>query len=300
MGSVGDVLRSVVYGADDPRVRATWRVLLAMPLLWTLTGAVLTGNVQSAIGWIPSGPSQLSGLAASLLHAGFLLVALVPWARYLDCQPLSDYGIAASRGWVRGFLVGLFAVVMGHAVWVGGSSLAGGTTVRVAPSTPEGSLVHWFLLPVGALGLHAAVQQVVFFRVILGNAAEGLHARGITAGRAALVGIPVAAAAFIAMHGSATPLRVLDLAIVGVLFGLLFVHTGELAIGIGAHLGAFYSGTVVFAVLEQTGSLAGVLGTVDQYGFAKMVLAYCLVVGWLVWRRGDLPLQAAIAQWDGG
>lgn len=294
-----DRLRSVVFGEDDPRVRATWRVLLAMPILWTLTGAVLTANLRSAIGFIPSGQAPGSGIAASLLHAGFLLIALGLWARYLDRQPLSNYGISVSRDWVRDFLVGFVAVVIGQAVWVGVSSLSVGKSVQVSPSTPDESILYWLVLPIVALVLHAAVQQIVFFRVILKNAAEGLHSRGINASLAAVVAVPVAVVLFIPMHGSMTPLRILDLAVVGGIFGLCYLHTGELGLGIGAHFGAFYSGTILFAVIRVTGSLSGVLGRIDEYGFPKIVLAYLVVLAWLAWRRGEIPLEDSISRWNG-
>jgi len=294
--TVGGRLRSVAVGEEDPRVRATWRVLLAMPLLWLLTGGVLTGNLQDALGIIPSGGSPGSGLASSLLHGGFFLIALVPWARYLDRQPLSTYGISMSRDWLGDFLLGFGAVVIGQTAWITANSVSGGTAVRLSPSLPAEPVLVWLVLPFGALVLHAAVQQVVFFRVILKNAAEGFHSRGVGVRRAAVAAIPVAVALFISMHGSATPLRILDLAVAGGIFGLLYLHTGELGLGIGAHFGAFYSGTVVFALIRVTGSTAGPLGAIDRYGFPKMVIAYLVVLAWLTWRRGEIPLQTAIAQ----
>lgn len=298
ISTLTDHLRAVVFGEDDPRVRATWRVLLAMPVLWILTGAILTGNVQSAVEFIPSGQSTGSGLAASLLHAGFLLIALIFWARYIDWLPLSNYGVTVSLDWIRDFLIGFVAVVLGQALWVGISSLPTEKSVWVSPSTPDESILFWLILPFVALVLHAAVQQIVFFRVILKNAAEGIHSRGVTASKAIVAAVPVAVVFFIAMHGSMTPLRVFDLAVVGGIFGLLYLHTGELGLGIGAHFGAFYAGTLLFAVVRVSGSLSGVLGRIDQYGFPKMVLAYIVVLAWLLWRRGDIPHHDSIAQWN--
>lgn len=295
-GELVDGVRGVIFGADDPRVRATWRVLLAMPVLWVLTGAVLTGNVQSAIDVIPSGQSTGSGLAASILHGGFFLVALGLWAHFLDRQPLSNYGVSVSTDWVRDFLLGFLAVVAGQAVWLGVSSVLGGTAVQIAPSAPGEPILVWLVLPFAALVLHAAVQQVVFFRIILKTAAEGIHSRGVSTGTAALVAIPVATVFFIAMHGSTTPLRILDLAVVGGVFGLLYLHSGELGLGIGAHFGAFYSGTLVFAVVQVPGPLSGTLGVIDAYGFPKMVAAYLVVLAWLVWQHGGIPVRNSIVQ----
>jgi len=267
-----------------------------MPILWLLTGDVLTANVIAGI--FQSVRSTVTRLASSLLHGGFLLLALIVWARYFDREPLSNYGISGSLTWLRDFLIGFVAVVVGHVLWIGVGSVSGGKSVRVSPSTPDESILVWLVVPFVALVLHAAVQQIVFFRVILKNAAEGLHSRGVNARRAVLAAIPVAVVFFIAMHGSTIPLRILDLALAGGIFGLMYLHTGELGLGIGAHFGAFYSGTVVFAVIQVTGSLSGVLGTIDQYGFPKMVLAYLVVVAWLLWRHGETPFQHSIARWN--
>ena len=267
-----------------------------MPILWLLTGDVLAANVIAGI--FQSVRPTVTGLTSSLLHGGFLLLALIVWARYFDREPLSNYGISGSLTWLRDFLIGFVAVVVGHVLWIGVGSVSGGKSVRVSPSTPDESILVWLVVPFVALVLHAAVQQIVFFRVILKNAAEGLHSRGVNARRAVLAAIPVAVVFFIAMHGSTIPLRILDLALAGGIFGLMYLHTGELGLGIGAHFGAFYSGTVVFAVIQVTGSLSGVLGTIDQYGFPKMVLAYLVVVAWLLWRHGETPFQRSIARWN--
>jgi hypothetical protein len=267
-----------------------------MPLLWMVTGGVLAGNVQSAIGAIPVGQSQGSGLAQSLLHAGFFLLVLLPWARYLDQSPLSSYGVSASSDWVRDFFLGLVAAIVGLVVWVGVGVAVGGKTAVVSPSVPEGSVLWGLAIPFVAFVLHAAVQQVVFFRVILKTAAEGLQSRGVTATRAALGGIPVAVLLFVLIHELSSALRVLDLALAGTIYGLLYLQTGELALGIGTHFGALYGGTVLFAVVEVTGSLSGVFGAIDQYGFPNMLIAYFVIVAWTTWRRGEFSFRPDIAR----
>lgn len=297
-GSVVDRLRAVGWGASDSRVRASWRVLLAVPLLWTLTGSVLAGNVQSAIGVVPDGGATGGGVAQSLLHAGFFLVALVAWARALDRRPLSAYGVSPSRGWARDLLVGFAAVLVGSGVWTGLASVLGGTTVEVAPSLPRESVLVGLVLPFVALVLHAAVQQVVFFRVVLAAAAEGLYSRGGSAAQAAVGALPVAVLLFVLMHGSATALRIFDLAVAGSVFGLLYLHTGELALGIGAHFGALYSGIAVSAVVRVSGSPSGALGVLDRYGFPTMVIAYALLAA-VLWWRGEPLVRRGIARSPG-
>lgn len=307
--SVGHRLMRIVRGTDDPRLRATWRVLLAYPVLWVLTGGVLAGNLQTAVWVIPHGP-PLGGLTQSLLHAGFLVVAVAGWARYVDRKPLSAYGVSATPRWARDALVGVTALVVGQGVWIAFGSLVGGTTVTLALSPPEGSLLLVVAAPVVALALHAAVQQVVFFRVVAKAAAEGLHARGLTPSRAVFGALPVAVLFFIIMHQLPSGLRVLDLAIAGAVFGLLYLQTGDLALGTGVHFGALYAGGVVFAsaanagagpaVFSVSGSLPGILGVLGQYGFPRVVLAYFVLLGWLRWRRGSIDLEGRLAVTEHG
>lgn len=197
---------------------------------------------------------------------------------------------------MRDFLVGLTAVIVGFFLWLGLGVSMGGKTAVVSPSIPQGSILWGLVVPFVAFVLHAAVQQIVFFRVILKNAAEGLQSRDVSALQAALGAVPVAVLLFILMHELLSPLRVFDLAVAGTIYGLLYLQTRELALGIGAHFGALYGGIIVFALVQVTGSLPGLLGTVDQYGFPKMVIAYLSIVAWLHWRRRDITIQPGIAR----
>lgn len=301
-------IRPLVLGVEDTRLRATYRVLLAMPVFWVLAGGVLAGNIRAQVGAIPSGGAPLGGLAASLLHGGFVLLLLVGWARYVDRRPLSNYGVSASPSWAVDILVGLGALFASYVLWFGVAVGLGWATVDVAASAPRLALPAAIGVYVVALGIHALIQQLVFFRIALGNAAEGLHSQGLTARRAALAGILVAVPIFILMHQVTVDLRMLDLAIVGVIYGLLYVHTGDLAYGVGLHLGSFIAGGVLFvpaSATPDTASLLAVtlsppasLAVLGDYGFPKMLIAYAFLLAFLTWRHGEIPVEADVARWD--
>lgn len=306
-GTVRTYARALVVGREDFRIRATYRVLLAMPVFWVLAGGVFSGNIQARVAAVPAGGEPLGGLAASLLHGGFVLVLLVGWARYVDRRPLSNYGVSASPSWAVDLLVGLGALVAAYLLWFAVAVGLGWATVDVAASAPHLSLPVAIAVYVVALGIHSLIQQLVFFRVIVGNAAEGLYSRGLTARRAALVGILAAVPIFIAMHQLTIDLRTLDLAVVGVVFGLLYVHTGELAYGLGLHLGTFVAGGVLFAPAASTAdslsllavsqSLPASIAVLGEYGFPKLLLAYLLLLAVLTVRHGEVPVEADVARW---
>lgn len=316
MGSDGGVatggttgrLRALVRGRTDTRVRATYRVLLAVPVFWILAGGVIAGNLRALVPAIPTGEARLAGLAGSVLHAGAILVLLVGWARYLDRRPLSAYGVSASGPWLGRLLVGTGAVVAVAGLWNAAAAGLGWVSVEVAASAPQGSLPVALALYVAALGLHVWAQQLVFFRIVLGNAAEGLHSRGLAPRRAALAGIAVAVPLFLAIHQLGSGLRILDLTVVGLIYGLSYVHTGDLALGIGFHLGAFLLGPLfvpaadtatALSVFGVTRTMPDAVATLNAYGFPKLLVAYGLVLGLIVYERGEIPVVADIARWDG-
>lgn len=301
-------LSAVVRGQADTRPRATWRVLLATPVLWILTGDVLTANLMGVIGGVVNRVGE--GLTASLLHGIFLVLVLAIWARYLDRQPLSNYGLSASPDWWRDLVGGFLAIGLVTGVWHALGVAMGWTEIQLTLSATDEPLLLGLGTFTIALGIHAAIQQVVFFRVIPKNAAEGLYSRGLNPPRAVLAGILVTLPFFLSIHELFPTLRIVDLLLVGLVFGLLYAQTGDLALGIGLHTGIFVVTFVIFApaagqglgptVFEVAQSLPAVLGVIPEYGFPNVIAAYLVLVGWLYWRRGEVAIRREIAARRGG
>lgn len=297
-------LSAIVYGQGDTRPRAIWRVVLAMPVLWVLTGDVLTANLMGSIGRVTTQIGE--GLTASLLHGLFLVLALAIWARYLDRQPLPNYGISASLEWGRDLVGGLLAIGLVTGAWHAFGVAMGWTEIQLTLSAPDRPFPIAFGVFLLAIGIHAAIQQVVFFRVIPKNAAEGLHSRGLNPPRSVLVGVLVTLPFFLSIHELFPTLRIVDLLLTGLVFGLLYAQTGDLALGIGAHIGIVVVSAVIFVpaglrglgpnVFEVTHSLPDLLGVIPEYGFPNVIAAYLLLIGWLYWRRGTGAIQRDIAR----
>jgi len=288
MTTVANGLSAVLFGADDRRLRATWRFLLAWPLL-PLVGA-LVGTVMPALGltgMIQGGPLQ------GLVFPGILLV----WARYVDRRSLSAYGVSPSVSWLLNLLVG-FAVVVG--VWGGWHALAsslGWMGIEPAVTAPQGSALFGLGGMLVSLAINTWVQDVVFFAIVLASAAEGFRSRGVESRQAVVGGWLVGVLFFTAIHGTPTLVDAVSTAVGGAVFGLLYVHTGELALTIGVHWGSSYAAGTIFAspsaadatpsVFEVTTSLPGIVGSVNTVGL--YLATYLLLVGWLVLSGGTLP-----------
>jgi hypothetical protein len=146
---VTDWLRRVVRGDEDPRIRATYRALLAVPLV-TMLLTPLSAVLAAVL--VPSGMPKVAVMATTgVLQAALVAGLLVGWARYLDRRPVADYGLSASPRWALDVGVASGAVLVGHVVWLGLGSALGWTEVTVASATVDGSLA------LGLLGLLVAI-----------------------------------------------------------------------------------------------------------------------------------------------
>lgn len=296
--SLAGRLRWLVVGRGDGRLRATWRFVLAWPLL-PAVGAVVAA-VMPALGLsglIPGGPLQ------GLVFLGLL----VPWARYVDRRPLADYGVAASRRWVVDLAVGFLAVVGVWGGWHAFAAAAGWMHLETAVAGSPGSLLYGLGGRWVSLAVNTWVQDVAFFAIVLASAAEGLHSRDVSPAGAVLGGWAVAVLFFTAIHDTPTALDAVATAVGGAVFGLLYVHTGELALTIGVHWGASYAAGTLFAspalardatvVFEVSRALPGEVG-----GAARLLLyavTYLVLLGWLHLARGGVTVETGLAQWVG-
>jgi hypothetical protein len=300
-------LRAVVWGRTDTRVRATYRVLLAMPVFWFLAGG-LAGTIQSLTP-IPPGGELGGGVGFSLLHAGLFLLVFLPWARFLDRRPLSNYGISRSSEWVLNAVVGFGAVLVGFGVWYGLGSTLGWTTISVSLSAPNAPLALALAMLFVALAIHVALQQLVFVSITVQNAAEGLASRGLSPRRAVLGAWAVATLVFVLMHRPAELGGALNLVVSLGAFGLLYVQTGDLALPIGVHLGVNYGGSVVFTAASRTAEsasvfavsqlLSGIPASLSRGAIPQIMVAYLLVLAWVTFRGRDGAVTTELATWTG-
>lgn len=301
-----DRLGAVIWGRRDPRIRATWRVLLPWPVLWFLAGSIGVVVAGSVVPGSVSGPTGI--LTFGLFQAAFSGAAWVAWARYVDHRPLANYGFSLSRSWVLDLLVGFLAVLAGFGVWHAVGTRLGWTSLEVVLADPGPAFAYGLAaLFVGVL-VNAGVQELVFYGVTLTNAAEGLASRGVTPSRAVLGAWAVAAGLFALKHRPPTVEEALVMVAGLGIFGLLYVHTGELALSIGVHTGVNYAGKALFvapslaggrlSVFQANIEVSGFLGTLAGGAIPQLVVAYLLLIGWLRWRHGRVIVDtASLARW---
>lgn len=302
--AVVDRLRGVVRGTEDPRIRATFRILLPILLLTIVLSrlAVFLAGVVVP----PESPGVISVVATGLFQAASVGVLLVAWARYLDRRPVGNYGLSASPGWAINLAVAFGAVLVGHATWYAVGSALGWTDVTLALSAGDGSLAIGLVALFVAVGVNAWVQETVFVAIPVRNAAEALAVRGVTPRRAVLAGWALATLLFTLSHSNPGLAAWINHLIGLGTYALLYVHTGDLAFPVGVHFGVNFttnglfvaeSGEAGLAVFRVAESLGGLAGSLSGGRLPQILAAYLLLLVWLRWRHGTVSIRADIAEW---
>lgn len=289
--------RQVVFGVEDPRLRATWRFVLAWPLLHFV--AILVDWIMSSL--------SLSGIILGGPIQGIIMLVILPlWARYIDHRPVSAYGVSASWTWILNLLVG-FTVALGiWSLWHALAASMGWMQITWSMTDPQVSALPGLLGILISQLINKWVQDVVFFAIILASAAKGIHSRDVNPTQAVLGGWIVAVLFFTAIHDTPTILDAVGTTIGGAIFGLLYVHTGRLALTIGVHGGAAYAAGTVFAAQASANQLPAVFQVTKSMpsewgGGVSIVLylvTYLLLVGWLLATRGEISIENDLARWS--
>lgn len=300
-------IRWLLRGTVDERLRASWRIVLAVVLTFVgaLGGTVVVERVD------PS--ALLTPLVAHSFAVVAVLVTVAVVARYVDRRPVSEYGFDLSRGW------GVDAVV-GAVLGVGLVGLAFGlasrrgtvAVVEVLSTGTAGSFTFGFLVVALGWVFVGFWEETLFRGLFLRNAADGLTVRGATPVTAALGAWLSSSLVYGALHGpfGSTPATVslayalLMTAVMGGLFGLAYLLTGELALPIGLHAGINFAeqnlflgspGGVAPAVLRVEYATAGgpvQFQSVDPLVIVPVFVAgYALVAGWAFLRHGGVSIR---------
>lgn len=318
------------------RVRAFWRLLLQGMALYIgiLAFGIAIGLAVGLWLFLRSGGRGVGGIDVQalstvartnplfrLVDAGVSLAAILftVWlaGRVLDRRRFRDFGFHFSRAWWRdlgfGLLLGALLMVLVFAV-----ELALGW-VRLRGIFAPGAMGIPFLPGfVGALLMFIVVgisEELWARGYQLRNLAEGLNLPALGPRGALLLAWLLSSVVFGALHSlnpNATVTSTLFLMVAGLLLGLPFILTGELALSIGLHVtwnlfqgnvfGFPVSGTdagvTVFAI-QQSGP---VLWTGGAFGpeAGLIGLVATLVGGGLVWLwlravRGRVALVADLA-----
>jgi len=303
---------------DEGRLRAGWRLLFQFALNYV--GAALLGTlVLVAVGpaaFGAAGPPSAPGV--SLYVATALAAAASVWVagRFLDGRPFSGFGLRLGREWWSdlGFGLLLGASLISGVFFV--ELAAGWVTVTGSFRAAGGGFFPAILAPVVLFVCVGFYEELVTRGYQLTNLAEGLNGPPLGPRGAVLLAWVISSSFFGLLHAfnpNATVLSTLNILLAGMMLGLGYVLTGELAIPIGLHITwNFFQGNVfglpvsgrdpTGATFLSTHQVGPELLTGGPFGPEGGLLGpAAMVVGMLlialrVRRRGKLSLHLPLAE----
>ena len=314
------------------RPRALWRLLFQYLAYRVL--APLFVNLL-AIAWLlarsgreigTSGEldaSNLSGSPALALVGGIATligVLLGVWlaGRFLDRRPFADFGFHLSGRWWLDLCFGMalgallmsaiFLVELGFG-WI----TVTGALHSLVPGTPFALAI---LLPATAFLCVGVYEELLFRGYQLRNAAEGLNLPVVGPRNAVILAWVLSSAFFGYLHAdnpNATLFSTFNVVLAGLMLGLGYVLTGELAIPIGLHITwNFFQGGVFGFPVSGLGPVGASFLSTDQggptfwtggpfgpeaglLGPAAMLLGSLLIALWVRLLGGRVAIYAPIA-----
>jgi membrane protease YdiL (CAAX protease family) len=303
---------SIFWNDLEQRSRAGWRLAIQMFLFVMIS--LLAGILSVFVGdKSPSAP------VVTALSLGLCLVLIWFVGCFLDRRRIKDYGYHLTAGWWLDFGFGLLlgAVLMSGVFLT--ERLAG--WIEVTPPLLHDGVQAW--------GKAALTGVAFFFTVALSeefmsrgyqlrNLAEGIAGRRVGPRTAIVAAWLISSCLFGLFHRfnpNATNVSTLNIMLAGILLGLPYILTGELAISIGLHLTwNLFQGTVYgfpvsgtrptkeFLVLKQSGPdlwTGGKFGPeAGLLGIAAMIIGCALVVAWFKYRRRRVAIDVVVARYE--
>ena len=313
----------------DGRLRALWRLGFQYAAYWLLVqfyfylfvgawlltaGRNVSGGLEVSLATLPPALRLLSGVA------GLLVAVLTVWlaGRFLDERPFADFGFHLGAGWWLDLLFGmvlgalLVTVVFFIELGLGWVRVTGAFEIYDTGASFAVSM----LIPIVyfvCVGIH---EETLSRGYQLKNSAEGLNYPSLGPRGAVLLAWVLTSVFFGVLHAdnpNATPISTLNIVLAGLMLGLGYVLSGELAIPIGLHITwNFFQGTIYGFPVSGVGPFGASLLETEQGGpelwtgglFGPeggllipvvMLLGMSLIALWTRLRTGKVSLSTSVA-----
>jgi uncharacterized protein len=239
---------AIFWSRARGRARAAWLILL--PLIGAFMATVMADAATA--GRLPLPAAQL---VVSAAPAGVAVVLVVLSQRFLGARRgLAGYGLSLDRRWIRDAVAGFGIGVVG--VSVPFLLAMGAGRVEVAAVLDRGTMALWpgILLYCAAMLFTGLWEELVLRGVFLATAADGLR-RWLPPRLAVAGGLVLSGVIFGLGHveQATHPALILTWVLPGIIFGLIYVLSGNLAIPIGAHAAFNITANVLFARTDIVG-----------------------------------------------
>ncbi len=322
-------LQQLFWNSVDRRPRALWRLVLFVLLLAAAGLAVI--SLQSNLPWPDQGFATGDAgsiaqrrlareLVTVVLGALALVLPTLFAARFFDRRPVSDLGLQFTAAWWRDLCFGLAlgGLLMFMVFFV---ELALGWITIKATFVTRSPLTFWMALawPLTLFLMVGIYEELIVRGYLLKNLAEGLSFSPLGRKLAMLLALLISAAVFGPLHAgnpNASAVSTFYLFLAGLMLGLPYLLTDELAIPIGLHITwNFFQGNVfgfpvsgttanltTFVAVEQGGPelwTGGAFGPeAGLIGVAAMVVGSMLIVWWVKRTRVTVGFCTSVAEYQ--
>ena len=290
-----------VWHSEQQRLRAPFRAIL--PLVISFIGlAVILSTIRAQFEHPMREVVELLGLTTVL--GGSMLIS----SKLLDRHPLAEYGLVVDRTWLQSFVVGgLIATAVNTGTFL--VALAAGwiTVVDIAGGAGELPFVAAVVVTFGLTTIAAAWEEFIFRGTMLKNVGAG--AGGYVPQWAAVtLALAVSTGVFAFMHSSkvSSPSAYGYYLLAGLIFGCVYVLSGDLSLPMGFHAFYNFSMSVLFGLgVSQRSPELFVLNVggpavwVGEEGILRGVFAAIgglLLVGYIWWHNGSLGVDDRIVR----
>ena len=297
----------ILRGAVDSRLRASWRIVIAVGLTFigALGGTLVVQKVSIPRLFVPL-VAHLAAVLAVLATAGLL-------ARYIDHRRFSEYGFSLSLSWA-------VEAIVGAVIGIGLVGLAFGfahqrgvvTTVETLSKGAADTLVTGLGVVLIGWIFVGLWEETLFRGLFLKNAAEGLAVRELSPTTAALGAWVSSSLVYGVLHGplgsnpegTSLPYALVMTSVMGGLFGLAYLLSNELALPIGLHIGINFAEHNLFfgppegvppAILRTEHAVSGAhlqFQSLDPLIIVPVfICGYFLVASWAYLRDGSVSVK---------
>lgn len=287
------------WNQQEKRIRALWRILGAVAV------ALLVPSLLNAVIVRPLDLSfALMNLVSNGIAALVALGVVVGWARYVDRRELRAYGFSLTSIWWRTLALGGLVGLLGLGGALATDITLGWASISAIISPGTGELP--FLLSISLFALTYVFvgfwEEAIFRGLVMRNAIEGLNIASVSYRGALVGGWVLSSVLFGLLHfGQATSsLALVFWILAGLILGLAYLLTDELAVPIGLHFALDFGANNVFG-LANVRDVAGDIPTVLRPTFSgpEVFIGLSGVVN-TIWLMVIGILTVGIIQWQYG
>lgn len=308
------MLLKIFFNVRENRIRSGWRLIMFVAIVAFSTAIV--GLLSSLLFYgfqaiFPENSAVITQIFSLIFSTAGIVLGILITARWVDHRDLKSLGLGFSKKWwldlLFGALLGILLMSMIFLIELafGWIKISGYFTLqdKIASFTP---VMVIYVIQFLCVGIY---EELIFRSYLLTNLAEGLSfIRDRKTGL--LIAYLLICAVFGIAHAfnpNASLTSVSTIMLAGLLLGLGYVLTGNIALSIGLHITwNFFQGNVFgfpvsgmptnisFIGIQQLGNdiiTGGAFGPeAGLIGVFAILLGMAAIFGWVKWRYGEINL----------